>query len=124
VTFTATVKSFTAGTPVGSVTFYDGTTKLGTAYLRRNCGLLHFDSIGCDAEHHGALCRQFGLRGQHVVDAETGRKRIEFRILKRLALQSVLSDQPGPESWCESALGRSRFRARLPKRRGVRAKPS
>jgi hypothetical protein len=33
VTFTATVKSSTTGTPTGSVSFYDGTTKLGTASL-------------------------------------------------------------------------------------------
>jgi hypothetical protein len=33
VTFTATVKSSTTGTPAGSVSFYDGTTKLGTASL-------------------------------------------------------------------------------------------
>lgn len=33
VTFTATVKSSTTGTPAGGVSFYDGTTKLGTVSL-------------------------------------------------------------------------------------------
>src|SRR5205823_3135621 len=55
VTFTATVTADDAsvsGTPIGSVTFYDGTTALGTATLTSGVATLTTTATGLSAGNH------------------------------------------------------------------------
>jgi hypothetical protein len=64
VTFTATVSS-SAGTPTGSVTFKDGSTRLGDPQ-RRTCTVRHFGPRGREPFHHRRVRRNHQLRRQHL----------------------------------------------------------